>query len=180
MENDMSSFSALSSEESTIQTMLLSAAPEGLKRLAEIGKDPAPRFHFSILELADIAYGRNIETHEERLGDGTYLIDLLPCLAWWGDVTRALALGNSDEGEYGDTRFGFEEKRAVHLKLLNDVLSSYAAALAESPYYAGYGSSSRPAGLELMRRYREYVCEIGGFALEVWPGVDFGWLYRWS
>jgi hypothetical protein len=164
------------SQVSTIHAMLLSAVPEGLKRLAEMGDDPAPRLHFSIKELAEIAYGQNIEMHEESLGDGTYLSNVLPCLAWWGDVARALALGNSDEGEYGETQF--EEQGAKYLKLLNDVFSGYAAALAESPYYAGYGSSTRPAGLELMRRYKAYIDEIMELTEDVWPGVDFLWMLR--
>jgi hypothetical protein len=170
--------SALSPKDSSPQTMLLSAVPEGLRRLADLGNYPVPRLYFSFKELTEITYGQNIEKHEETLEDGTYLSNVLQCLQWWDEVATWLALGNSDKGEYGEAQF--EKQRAKYLKLLNDVLSGYAAALAESPFYAGCGSSSRPAGLELMRRYRACVDEIMQFAGDVWPGVDFLWMLRES
>ena len=78
--------SALSPRDSSPQTMLLSAVPEGLQRLACLGS--APRLYFSFKELAEITYGQNIETHEETLEDGTYLGNVLRCLQWWDEVAR--------------------------------------------------------------------------------------------
>ena len=102
--------------------------------------------------------------------------NVLRCLQWWDEVATWLALGNSDRIEFGEPQF--EKQRAKYLKLLNEVLSGYAAALAESPTYAGCGSHSRPAGLELMRRYKACVDEIMQFAGDVWPEVDLGWLLK--
>jgi hypothetical protein len=126
---------------------LMDNAPEGLKMLAEWGEDQTQLHYVSIDELDEFVEGINTPEHtDEVLLDGIYLQGVLPAVDWWIDVADALLLGRNKVGTWGEPEFN--EQQAKLIALLNDVLSGYAAALAESPYYdavvlSGYAEAPR-------------------------------------
>jgi hypothetical protein len=171
----MATVSATISAGSSTQTMLLSAVPQGLQQLAECGED-LPHIRFTLDELDVIVEGKQTESLEPLFEDGTYLRQVLPALDWWIWVADSLNLGRSMNGAFAEAEF--EEQRAKLLFLLDDVLSSYTAALAEGPIYSGCRSSSYSAGLELLKRYRQFTRYVCAYAREMWPGVELGWLLK--
>ena len=173
----MATVSTIFSACSSTQAMLLSAVPQGLKRLAECGED-LPHICFTLDELDIIVEGEHTENLEPLFEDGTYLRQVLPALDWWIWVTDSLNQGRSMNGAFAEAEF--EEQRAKLLFLLDDVLSSYTAALAEGPIYSACHTNGHSAGLELMKRYRIYTRYVCAFAQDVWPAVDLGWLLNHS
>jgi hypothetical protein len=170
-------FSALSSQNPAIQSMILSAVPEGLQRLAACGKN-LPRVCFTLDELDAIVEGNNTEDLESSCGDGFYLHSILSAINWWTNVAQDIAGGNGMEAKFVVPEY--EGQKRTVIALLNDVLSSYAAAFAESPYYCSDDVSSGrvPAGMELMKRYRLFTRYVCAFAKEVWPDVNLEWLLK--
>ncbi len=71
----------------------------------------------------------------------------------------------------------YEDKKRNLIALLNDVLSCYAAAFAESGLSLS-ASDRIPAGMEMLKRYRLFTRYVCAFAKEVWPNVDLGWLFK--
>lgn len=161
-------------QKSLAKKMLLRCTPEGVQRLAwSLEHLPNHLTGFSVEELDEIAAGENTEQHLVNVGDGTYLDGVLPCLNWWIGVAEGLTFGRSIEGTWADPTF--EGQRKKLLTLLNDTLSSYAAALAVTLHYSKYSPSE--SGLELLKRYRIYTRAVCDFAREVWPEVNLEWLY---
>jgi hypothetical protein len=157
----------------SVDAMITSAAPEGIKRLVDYAGD-LNVFGFSVAELDEIADGKNTEVHLESVGDGVYLFSLLPSIDWWAGISTCLSLGRSTAGIYGDP--ACEEHRKRILPLLNDVLTSYAPALAVTQLYSdSYGGA---ASMELLKRYRIFTRAVCDFAHDVWPDVDLDWLYQ--
>jgi hypothetical protein len=161
---------------SSTQTMLLSALPEGLQRLAQCGSR-LPYMMFTLAELDGIVEGKDTEDLESSCADGIYLQGMLSAIDWWTDVAQDIAGGNGMKAEFDVA--GLEGQKHNVTALLNDVLCSYAAAFAETPYYSDDLTSCRiPAGMELLKRYRLFTRYVCSFANEVWPSVDLGWLLK--
>jgi hypothetical protein len=167
-------FSARLSEDSSPETMILSALPEGLQRLADCGAR-LPHMTFTVDELDGIIEGRDTEALESSCADGCYLDAVLPTIDWWLDVASDMVGGNGMEHDFSMP--GYEDQKQNLTTLLHDVLSSYAAAVAESGL--SFSASDRiPAGMEMLKRYRLFTRYVCSFAQEVWPGVDLGWLLK--
>jgi hypothetical protein len=157
----------------SVDAMITSTAPEGIRRLVDYSED-LHGFGFSVAELDEIVDGKNTAAHLESVGDGVYLFSLLPSIDWWAGISTCLSLGRSTAGNYGDP--AFEEHRKRILPLLNDLLTSYAPALAATMCYSGsYGGA---VSLELLKRYRIFTRAVCDFARDVWPGVNLEWLYQ--
>lgn len=107
---------------------------------------------------------------------GCYLHSILPALDWWIDISKAFSLG-SHTGSAGHDR-RFEKNKAKLLKLLNDALCSYTAALSETGDFSEPLSLRTPAALELLKRYRLYTRAVCATAQKIWPNVDLGWLLK--
>jgi hypothetical protein len=168
-----STLSAFSSQDSSIQSMLLSVVPPGLQQLA-LCRGRLPYNCLTIDELDAIVEGKDTGDLESSIADGIYLTHVLPAIDWWIDVALDVAGGNGMEYEFCIPAYDVQKRNL--LTLLNDALSSYSAALAEVAFHCN--SERIPAGMELLRRYRmltQYVCS---FAQEVWPNVDMGWLLK--
>lgn len=159
---------------SSTQTMLLSATPMGIKLLAELSEHPEI-FPFSGPELDDMLEDEDTEVLEGSISDGCYIPSFLSAIEWWIDVSKAIAIGR---GELLPDLYNpeFKEHRAKLIFLLNDTLSSYAAALAEQAEFSDESWSWAPASIELLKRYRRYTQYVCSFAQEMWPSVNFGWL----
>lgn len=171
------STSAPCPQESPALTMPPSAVPEGLRLLAWCCENRPSDSFFSVDDLDAIAENENTDIDGEG-PDGASIHSALGYINWWLRVAEALTFGRSTKGLIADP--AFDEQRAKVLSLLNDTLSSYAAALAENLYYAGaetYQTATYPAHLELFRRYRLYTRHVCGFAREVWPDVELDWLH---
>jgi hypothetical protein len=83
-----------------------------------------PRFPLSGADQDAIANGKPIaEDDEEELGPGLYLFGMLETVSWWADVAASIA------GACGDKR-GSRKRKTLHL--LDQVLTAYGAALAQS------------------------------------------------
>jgi hypothetical protein len=169
--------SAFSSKNPSIQSMILSAVPEGLQRLAECG-ERLPRvlpMLLTIDELDAIVEGKNTEDLESSIADGLYLQNVLPAINWWLDVAQDMSGGNGMKHTLWST--AHENQKRNLIALLNDVLSSYAAAFAEAGL--SFSASPRiPAGMEMLKRYRLFTRYVCAFAKEVWPEVELGWLLK--
>lgn len=163
--------STFTCQESTPHTMLTSSASEGLEYLADCGRS-SKGVPFSIFELDDIVEGKNLEKYTEEIEESCYLNFVMDSLQWWIEVSKAINYGRENDNDPKD--YG-----AKRIRLLNDALSSYAAAFAES-YYHSSGSDCGPAGLELLKRYRLYTICVCEYADERWPDVDLGWLWTRS
>jgi hypothetical protein len=166
--------SAFSSQNPSIQSMILSAVPEGLQRLAECG-ERLPHICFTVDELDAIVEGKDTEKLESSCADGIYLQDMLPAINWWLDVAQDIAGGNGMKHDFWMP--AHEDQKHNLLALLNDLLSSYAAAFAEAGL--SFSASPRiPAGMEMLKRYRLFTRYVCAFAKEVWPEVELGWLLK--
>jgi len=161
---------------STPNAMLLDAAPQGIQDLARCSEDP-PRLVFPVSYLDEVIEGKAdvVEQLEKDMADGYYLHSILPAIEWWIGVTNALALGRGKRWVVENPRF--EKRKSKLLQLLNDALSSYAAALAEGIYFSESLERS-PAGVELLKRYRLYTRAVCATAQKIWPDVDLGWLLK--
>jgi hypothetical protein len=167
-------FSAFSSQKPEIQSMMLSAVPEGLQRLAECG-ERLPRICFTVDELDAIVEGKDTEELESSCADGIYLQGMLPAIKWWLDVAQDMAGGNGMKHDFCTP--AYQDQKHYLLALLNDVLSGYAAAFAEAGL--SFSASPRiPAGMEMLKRYRLFTRYACAFAQEVWPEVELGWLLK--
>jgi hypothetical protein len=167
-------FSAPPSNDSSPHTMIMSAVPEGLQRLAECA-ERLPHMSFTVDELDGIIEGRDTEALESSCADGCYLDAVLPSIDWWLDVAGDMVGGNGMEHDFSMP--GYEDQKQNLTALLHDVLSSYAAAVAESGLSMS-ASNRIPAGMEMLRRYRLFTRYVCSFAQEVWPEVDLGWLLK--
>jgi hypothetical protein len=166
--------SAFSSQNLSIQSMILSAVPEGLQCLAECA-GRLPHMTFTVDELDAIVEGKDTEDLESSCADGCYLGAVLPAIDWWLDVAQDIASGNGMKQDHCTP--AYEEQKHNLLALLNEVLSSYAAAFAEAGL--SFTDSLRiPAGMEMLRRYRLFTRYVCAFAKEVWPEVELGWLLK--
>ncbi len=154
--------------------MILSAIPEGLQRLSECGR-LLPSICFTVDELDAIVEGRQAEYFEADYADGNYLDCILPAIDWWMYVASVVAGGNGMEHNRWTT--AYEDKKRNLIALLNDVLSCYAAAFAESGLSLS-ASDRIPAGMEMLKRYRLFTRYVCAFAKEVWSNVDLGWLFK--
>jgi hypothetical protein len=170
----ISAFSSHHSHESL--AMIVNAAPAGITALAE-RRDDLPHFILTIDELDEIVEGKNADAMESSFPGGSYLLDVLPALDWWVECTKALSLGKSTD--WIDFHPVFEREKSKLIELLNDALSSYAAALAEASFYSDtkFGQAA-PAGLELLRKYRLYTRHVCAVAREMWPDVNLDWLLK--
>jgi hypothetical protein len=166
--------SAFSSQNLEIQSMIISAIPEGLQRLAATGK-PSSNIMFTIGELDAIVEGKGTEDLESSVADGIYLQGMLPAIKWWLDVAQDMAGGNGMKHDFWTPAYGDQKRNLI--ALLNDVLSSYAAAFAEAGL-SFPGSPRIPAGMEMLKRYRLFTRYVCAFAKEVWPEVELGWLLK--
>jgi hypothetical protein len=166
--------SAFSSQNPDIQSMILSAVPEGLQRLASCS-ERLPWTCFTVDELDAIVEGKDTEDLESSIADGIYLQGVLPAIKWWLDVAQDMAGGNGMKHDFCIS--AYEDQKQNLLALLNDVLSSYAAAFAEAGL--SFSASDRiPAGMEMLKRYRLFTRYACAFAQEVWPEVELGWLLK--
>jgi hypothetical protein len=157
----------------SVDAMMTSAAPEGIKRLAEFAEDMNV-FGFPVAELDEIADGKNTERHRESAGDGVYLYSLLPSIDWWVGISSCLSFGRSAKGIYGDP--AFKEQRERLFPLLNDVLTSYTPALAASQRFSD--SDGDALNIELLKRYAIFRRAVCDFARDVWPDVNLDWIYQ--
>jgi hypothetical protein len=167
--------SALSSQNPSIQSMILSVIPEGIQRLADCAAD-APHRYFTVAELELIVKGEDTKDLESSLADGIYMQGILPAIEWWIQVADCLLCGTGIKSKFADEEF--EEQRTKLLSLLNDVLSSYSAALAEGTWYSLHNADRVPAGVELLKRYRLYTRYVCAFAREIWPNLNLEWLLK--
>jgi hypothetical protein len=166
--------SARLSKDSSPQTMILSAVPEGLQRLAECG-ERLPHICFTVEELDAIVESKDTEDLESSCADGIYLQSMLPAIKWWLDVAQDMAGGNGMKHDFWTPVY--EDQKHNLLALLNDVLSSYAAAFAEARL--SFSALPKiPAGMEMLKRYRLFTRYVCDFAKEVWPEVELGWLLK--
>lgn len=161
--------SSTCTHESPALTMLRSAVPEGVRLLASCYENlPTPLgCPVETLDTFETTVERRAGQFACRIG----ITGILPCLNWWIQVAEALATHDP----------AFEKQRVGIIPLLNDVLSSYAAAFAETERYAGADySESEPctAHLELFRRYRIFTKYLCYFADELWPDVELDWLHE--
>jgi hypothetical protein len=159
--------------EESVRAMLTSAAPYGLKCLADFAED-LNHFYFSVAELDEIADGKNTESHIEGAGDGVYLYSILPSIDWWVGISSCLSFGRNAKGVYGDP--AFKEQRERLLPLLNDVLTSYTPALAASQRFSD--SDGGALNLKLLKRYAIFRRAVCDFARDVWPDVNLDWIYQ--
>lgn len=159
--------------DASVDAMIMSAAPEGIRQLAEFAED-LKHFGFSVAELDEIADEKNTEAHLKSVADGVYLCSLLPSIDWWVGISTCLSFGRSAAGIYGDP--AFKKQRDRLLPLLNDTLTSYAPALAVTQRYSD--SDGGAASLELLKRYRLFTRAVCEFARDVWPDVKLDWLYQ--
>ena len=109
------------SENSSPQTMIMSAVPEGLQCLAECG-ERLPHMTFTVDELDGIIEGRDTEALESSCADGCYLDAVLPSIDWWLDVAGDMVGGNGMEHDFSMP--GYEVQKQNLTSLLHDVLSS--------------------------------------------------------
>jgi hypothetical protein len=170
--NTISAFSSHHSKESL--AMIVNAAPKGIAALAQC-RDNLPHFILTIDELDEIVEGKNTDDLQASFACGGYLTDVLPALDWWIQCTKALSLGTSTD--WIDFHPVFEREKSKLTELLNDALSSYAAALAEGSYYSD-NKCAAPAGFELLKRYRLYTRHVYAVARQIWPDVNLDWLLK--
>jgi hypothetical protein len=170
-----STISAFSSQNPSIQAMISSVVPEGIQRLADCAA-AGPHPYFTVAELELIVQGEDTKDLESSLADGIYMQEILSAIEWWISVADCLLCGTGIKSKFADAEF--EEQRTKLLSLLNDVLSSYSAALAEGTFYSRHNSLRVPAGVELLKRYRLYTRYVCAFARETWPDVNFEWLLK--
>lgn len=182
----MLSFSAQSSQESSGHTMLLSAAPAGIRHLAEC-YDSRPSLPIQVEDLDKIFDGKyeNLKGLEGDIVFKQYLREYFPALEWWIKVTRALAYRQFDDGSGspGDLNWPFEEEKNNLLKLLNAALSLYAPSLEEDMnlYHLEFSSveyGCAPTSVEFLKRYRLYTRAVCAVAQKCWPDHDLGWLLQ--
>jgi hypothetical protein len=166
----MSSFSANSFQESSFLSMLVSPTT-----LAECFEN-RPTLTIPVEHLDEIVAGTydNVQELEAGFAEGHYLHAFLPALEWWIDVSKALTVANVIN-LVNEEPFAAETKQDPGLvKLLNDALSIYAAALGEAPEFSGAYYRPMPATMEFLRRYRMYTRAVCAFAQQVWPNMDLG------
>ena len=169
-------FSAFSSQNPSIQSMLISATPTGIKELADCGKS-RPTFHLPLDVLDKIVEGKaNTKELEEEFSYGYYMHEILPSLVWWINVSQALSLRRFDGPSHIQPVFDKHKDKLI--KVLNDALSQYALALAETNEYRGVHPEGAPASIELIKRYRLYTRAVCAVAQKVWPAVDLDWLLK--
>ena len=159
---------------SSIHTMLLSAVDGPIGELARCG-DNRPILIFPVEDLDAILDG----TYQYRKGleadllDGRYFHELLPAIGWWVEVTQALSIGRFESNESV-----FDRRKDKIIELLNDALSSYAAALAEGNYFCDNEPKGAPASIKFIKRYRLYTRAVCELAKEILPYVDLDWLFQ--
>jgi hypothetical protein len=168
--------------------MLRSAVPYFIAKLLEYSNNP-PSLCFSVDTLDGIVAGKS-DTKSVEEGfkndyylDGRgfkgaqYLVEILPSLGWWVKVTMALSYSGYAQ-DLLDFEPVFEREKTKLLELLSDVLSSFAAALAENTSFSNSSSKLAPASIELLKRYRLYTRAVCDVAEEAWPIVDLDWLLK--
>jgi hypothetical protein len=145
--------------------------------LQDCWKTAPEYFYFDIAELDEIAAGKNWKKHREALYDGTYLEDVLPHIAWWIEVARALSHGRSREIDWDSIDPERVEFRKTVPLMVNDVLSCYAAALASVPDFAGsQRDPDKIEGLKMFKRYRRFTTYVRDFAHTIWSDRNLNWL----
>ncbi|WP_158792449.1 hypothetical protein [Granulicella sp. L60] len=134
-----------------------------------------PTLTISVEDLDAIYEGRYKYARglEEDLLDGRYFNEMLPAVGWWVEVTQALS-----RARFADNDTVFDRRKNLLLKLLDDVLSTYAAALAEGNSFCDTQPEGSPASIKFMRTYRMFTRAVCALAREIFPNVDLHWLLK--
>jgi hypothetical protein len=172
--------SALTLQDPSIISMLLSTAPPAIKKLVECG-ECVPTLGFPLEELDEI-----VDNPENDPDSGGYKFvtcasSVLTAIGWWTDVMTAITFGGYDSDDI-DFQPAFLQRKSELMGLLNDALSCYASALAEDCYFETPGSARKStkntATVELLRRYRIYTRAVCSVAKDAWPEGDLDWLFK--
>jgi hypothetical protein len=131
--------------------------------------------YFDALDLQQIACGENLLDYADCLLDCGWVDRVLPSLNWWIEVAKALANGRDLEfrADLADAAF-----HGSFPQLLQRVLQAYCAALKDTCDFAGLTRDyEQKAAFELFRLYWQLTEQIRAKASEIWPDVDFAWLW---
>lgn len=141
---------------------------EALENLASliVHDDSTKRMRFTVLELDEIAKGKELPRQCSHMGDGHYLHGLFSSLGWWKSVAEQLTSGR--ESVYADPQFRKEREKG--LKLLAEVFSGIVPAMAQTMFYTE--TDSLEPHIELLRRYRRFTRHVCTWARKVWPEVN--------
>jgi hypothetical protein len=159
--------------EESVHTMLMSAAPEGIECLAELAED-IPDLGVPLVDLDEIADGKNIDTHLKGYGSGISLRSFLSSIEWWENVSECIILGRSREELYDDLAFLEQQKKIV--VSLHGALASYMSA--RSAPHSDLELEEDIAYIEALKHYRLFTRAVCDLARQLWPVMNLDWLYR--